>query len=120
MWDMNLKSFITNPSGEDGPVRAGLVQITGVAWSGTSAVKGVEVSLDGGASWRAAEFFGPLLGPHAWRQFVLAVRLSPGTYTIMSRALAYDGEVQPEVRVENERGYGHNGWRDHAVKVTVA
>lgn len=121
MWDMNLKSFVTNPSGEDGQtVRAGMVQITGVAWSGTSAVKGVEVSLDGGASWRAAEFFGPLLGPHAWRQFVLAVRLSPGTYTITSRARAYDGEVQPELRVENERGYGHNGWRDHAVKVTVA
>lgn len=120
MWDMNLKSFVTHPSGEEGTVRAGLVQIVGVAWSGTSAVKAVEVSLDGGASWRAAEFFGPLLGPHAWRQFALAIRLAPGSYTITSRALAYDGEVQPEGRVENERGYGHNGWRDHAVKVTVA
>jgi hypothetical protein len=28
--------------------------------------------------------------------------------------------VQPELRVENERAYAHNGWRDHAVKVTVA
>jgi DMSO/TMAO reductase YedYZ molybdopterin-dependent catalytic subunit len=120
MWDMNLKSFVTHPSGEGETVRAGMVQITGVAFSGTSAVKGVEVSLDGGASWRAAEFFGPLLGPHAWRQFALGVRLNPGTYTVMSRALAYSGEVQPELRLENERGYGHNGWRDHAVKVTVA
>ena len=36
------------------------------------------------------------------------------------RAIAYDGTVQPELRVENERAYAHNGWRDHAVKVTVA
>ncbi|HEU4647125.1 MAG TPA: sulfite oxidase [Burkholderiales bacterium] len=119
MWEMNLKSFVTSPAG-DGPVRAGLVQVHGVAFSGDSAVKGVDVSLDGGASWRPASFFGPLLGPYAWRQFVLPVRLSAGSYTITSRATAYDGTVQPELRVENERAYAHNGWRDHAVKVTVA
>ncbi|HJS36783.1 MAG TPA: sulfite oxidase [Burkholderiales bacterium] len=119
MWDMNLKSFVTSPSGE-GPVRAGLVQVSGVAFSGTSAVKAVEVSIDGGASWKPANFSGPLLGPYAWRRFVLPVRLAAGNYAITSRAIAYDGSVQPELRVENERAYGHNGWRDHAVKVTVA
>ena len=65
-------------------------------------------------------FSGPLLGPYAWRRFVLPVRLAAGSYAITSRAIAYDGTVQPELRVENERAYGHNGWRDHAVKVTVA
>jgi sulfite dehydrogenase len=119
MWDMNLKSFVTSPAG-DGPVRAGVVQVHGVAFSGESAVKAVEVSLDGGGTWRAASFSGPLLGPYAWRRFVLPIRLSAGNYTITSRATAYDGTVQPELRVENERGYTHNGWRDHAVKVTVA
>jgi DMSO/TMAO reductase YedYZ molybdopterin-dependent catalytic subunit len=119
MWDMNLKSFVTGPT-DAAPVRAGMVQIHGVAFSGTSAVKAVEVSVDGGASWRPANFSGPLLGPYAWRRFVLPLRMVPGTYTVTSRALAYDGSVQPELRVENERAYGHNGWRDHAVKVTVA
>ena len=119
MWDMNLKSFVTSPSGE-GPVRAGMVQVNGVAFSGTSAVKAVEVSIDGGATWKPASFSGPLLGPYAWRRFVLPVRLAAGTYSITSRAIAYDGQVQPELRVENERAYAHNGWRDHAVKVTVA
>jgi len=119
MWDMNLKSFVTSPSGE-GPVRAGLVQVYGVAFSGTSSVKAVEVSLDGGASWKPASFSGPILGPYAWRRFVLPVRLAAGSYAITSRAIAYDGEVQPEHRVENERAYGHTGWRDNAVKVTVA
>jgi DMSO/TMAO reductase YedYZ molybdopterin-dependent catalytic subunit len=119
MWEMNLKSFVTSPDGE-GSVRSGVVQIHGVAFSGASAVKAVEVSVDGGATWRPAEFSGPLLGPYAWRRFVLPLRLSAGNYAITSRAIAYDGSVQPELRVENERGYAHNGWRDHAVKVTVA
>jgi sulfite oxidase len=119
MWEMNLKSIITHPAGEGETVRAGLVQVHGVAFHGASTVKGVEVSFDDGSSWREASFFGPLVGPYAWRQFVLAARLSAGTYTIASRAIGFDGQVQPEVRVENERGYGHNGWRDHAVKVTV-
>lgn len=119
MWQMNLKSFVTGPSG-DAPVRAGIVQIHGVAFSGTSAVKAVEVSLDGGSNWRPASFFGPLIGPFAWRQFVLPARLGAGSHTLASRAIGFDGEVQPELRIENERAYAHNGWRDHAVKVTVA
>jgi sulfite oxidase len=119
MWEMNLKSFVTHPAG-NAPLRAGPAQVHGVAWSGTSPVSAVEVSLDGGKTWRAARFFGPDMGQYAWRQFVLPVTLAAGSYEITSRAIAADGEVQPELRVENERGYAHNGWRDHAVKVTVS
>lgn len=118
MWEMNLKSFVTHPAG--GQLRTGATQVHGVAWSGESPVSAVEVSLDGGKSWRAARFFGPDMGRYAWRQFVLPVTLAAGSYEITSRAIASDGEVQPELRVENERAYAHNGWRDHAVKVTVA
>ncbi|MBE0613394.1 MAG: sulfite oxidase [Burkholderiales bacterium] len=120
MWEMNLKSFITHPADDSKPVRAGMVQVHGVAFSGGSPVNAVEVSIDGGKTWHAARFIGPNLGRYAWRDFVLPVRLAPGSYTITSRAIADDGEVQPELRVENHRGYGHNGWRDHAVKVKVA
>ena len=120
MWEMNVKSFITHPAGGAEPLRPGIVQLHGVAWSGASAVKGVEVSLDGGQTWRPAQSFGPDLGRYAWQQFVLPVRLVPGNYVFASRATDVDGDTQPELRVENERGYAHNGWRDHAVKVTVA
>lgn len=120
MWEMNLKSFVTNPAGGPEPVKAGLVQIHGVAFSGSSPVTGVEVSLDGGQSWRAATFVGPHMGRYAWRNFVAQANLQAGSYAITSRAIAADGEVQPELRVENERAYAHNGWRDHAVRVTVA
>ena len=119
MWQMNLKSFVTSPSGGES-LRAGTLQVHGVAFTGGSPVKGVEVSVDGGKSWRAAEFIGPHMGKHAWRHFVAEVNLAPGSHLITSRAIAIDGTVQPELRVENERGYAHNGWRDHAVAVTVA
>ncbi|HEX2199331.1 MAG TPA: sulfite oxidase [Burkholderiales bacterium] len=118
MWEMNVKSFITHPAGGPEPLRAGAAQVYGVAFS-FGGVRSVEVSLDGGRSWRQAQFFGPELGPHAWRQFVLPVRLDPGSHVFASRATSASGDTQPELRVENERGYGHNGWRDHAVKFTV-
>jgi DMSO/TMAO reductase YedYZ molybdopterin-dependent catalytic subunit len=119
MWEMNLKSFITHPAG-DAPLRPGVVQLHGVAFSGGSGVQAVEVSVDGGRTWWQAPFFGPYLGRHAWRQFATPVRLERGSHVLASRAIGTDGGVQPEMRLENERGYGHNGWRDHAVKVTVA
>jgi len=119
MWQMNLKSFVTSPAGGE-TLRAGPVQVHGVAFTGGSPIKGVEVSVDGGRSWQPAAFFGPHLGRYAWRQFVAQATLGPGQHLITSRAIAIDGTVQPELRVENERAYAHNGWRDHAVAVTVA
>jgi hypothetical protein len=83
-------------------------------------VKAVEVSLDGGKDWQMARFVGPELGPYAWRPFVLFVELKPGSYSIASRATDDQGAMQPEGRLDNERGYGHNGWRDHAVSLVVA
>lgn len=117
MWEMNVKSWVTNPLADS---KAGRTQIWGVAFGGAQAVKGVEVSIDGGKSWRKARFIGPDLGQFAWRPFVLEAELKPGKYTIASRATDSKGNVQPENFPENERGYGHNGWRRHAVEVTVA
>lgn len=117
MWEMNVKSWVTSPVTS---AAAGRVQIQGVAFGGAHAVKSVEVSIDGGRSWRKARFVGPDLGQFAWRPFVLEAELKPGTYTIASRATNTKGGTQPEEFPENERGYGHNGWRRHAVEVTVA
>jgi sulfite dehydrogenase len=119
MWEMSVKSWITHPAGE-GPVRAGTAQVSGVAFAGVNGVKRVEVSLDGGKTWKDARFFGPDLGHYAWRQFVLPVEFKAGgNYTLVSRASDTAGNTQPELRQENERGYAHNGWRDHGVKLIV-
>lgn len=120
VWEMNVKSWVNFPNSDSGPVSSGMVQINGVAFGGINAVKRVEVSVDGGKTWKEAKFIGPDLGRYAWRQFVFPVKLQPGTYSIASRAIDAEGNVQPETRVENLSGYGNNSWRDHAVQVTVA
>ena len=74
MWEMNIKSWINNPAG--GTVRAGVVQINGVAFSGGKGVRLVEVSVDGGKNWEEAKFLGPNLGKYAWREFIYPDRKS--------------------------------------------
>lgn len=119
MWEMPVKSWVNHPSGEQ-TARAGRVMVDGVAFGGIHPVRGVEVSVDGGQTWQEARLVGPDLGRYAWRQFSLPVTLQPGRYTLVSRATDSQGNTQPELRRENERGYGHNGWRDPAVSLTVA
>jgi sulfite oxidase len=80
----------------------------------------VEVSTDGGKSWQEAAFTGPDFGRFAWRVFVFPAELSPGTYTITSRATDTQGNVQSETTEPNHRGYDYNGWSRLAVDVTVA
>lgn len=118
--EMTVKSWINSPLPEDGPLKAGTAQIQGVAFGGMHAVKGVEVSIDGGKTWQAARFVGPDLGKYAWRQFVLQARLPAGSHLLASRATDTAGNVQPETRGENQSGYNNTSWLDHAVTVTVA
>ncbi|MEI7496528.1 MAG: sulfite oxidase [Betaproteobacteria bacterium] len=117
--EMTVKSWINSPNGEGGAPTAGLMQIQGVAFGGLNAIKKVEVSIDGGKSWREARLVGPDMGKYAWRQFVLSARLPAGNYTLASRAIDAAGNVQPETRGENVSGYNNTSWVDHAVKVTV-
>ena len=117
-WEMPVKSWITRPTDETGTVKAGNVQIVGVAMGGMKKVRSVKVSIDGGQSWKKAKFVGPDLGKYAWRQFVLEANLAPGSYNLASMASG-GGKTQPELRYENRRGYAHNGWKDHSVNIKV-
>jgi sulfite dehydrogenase len=118
--EMSVKSWINSPIPEDGNRAAGKVQIQGVAFGGMNAIKGVEVSVDGGKTWKQARLIGPDMGKYAWRQFALQADLPKGSYTLASRATDDKGNVQPETRGENQSGYNNTSWADHAVTVTVA
>ena len=120
VWEMPPKSWINFPADPGQPVKAGRVQIQGVAMGGMSAAKTVEVSVDGGKSWQQAQFVGPDLGKYAWREFVFSAELKPGSYQLASRTSNQSGQSQPEERVENKHGYLNNSWRDHMVTVSVA
>ena len=118
--EMSVKSWINSPLPEDGQLTAGVAQIHGVAFGGVNAVKGVEVSIDGGKTWKTAKLIGPDMGKYAWRQFVLQAELPKGTHQLASRATDEKGNAQPENRGENQSGYNNNSWLDHSVTVTVA
>ena len=118
--EMSVKSWVNSPSPDAGVQREGWMQINGVAFGGMHAVKGVDVSIDGGKTWQQARLVGPDLGKYAWRQFVLPAHFSRGNYVVTSRATDMAGNVQPETRGENVSGYNNASWLDHAVKVNVA
>lgn len=119
VWEMGPKSWINSPAPESGPLVAGPVQIKGVAFGGINAVKSVEVSVDGGKTWKQARLVGPDMGRYAWRQFVLPATLEPGSHTIACMVVDAEGNRQPEGRVENAGGYNNNSWRDHALTLSV-
>jgi sulfite oxidase len=117
VWEMPVKSFVTQPLEE---VTTGQAVISGVAFGGTRPVERVEVSVDGGESWEEAELVGPDLGRYAWRTFVLVKDLEAGEHRIVSRAIDSEGNEQPREVEPNDAGYNHNGWYAHGVDITAA
>ena len=89
-----VKSVITRPSGNMTMSGAGYYEVSGVAWSGHGVITKVEVSLDGGATWTAAEMPGPVL-PRCLTKFRVAWDWDGKPATIMSRATDEMGNVQP-------------------------
>lgn len=120
VWTMDAKSWVTSPSPDSVPVKAGLVQIMGVAMGGLEDVAKVDVSLDGGKTWQAARLVGPDLGKYAWRQFVLASNLKAGQYDVSCRVTTKAGVEQVATSTENAAGYLNSGWIAHTVKINVA
>src|ERR1700720_1554859 len=54
------KSVITFPSGGQKLPAPGFYDISGLAWSGAGAIRNVEVSTDGGQTWKAADLRSPV------------------------------------------------------------
>ncbi|MBC7940820.1 MAG: hypothetical protein H7Z19_13840 [Chitinophagaceae bacterium] len=118
--EMSVKSWINSPNPDSAQRKTGPVQIHGVAFGGLDAIRRVEVTLDGGKSWRDARFVGPDLGRYAWRQFALMAHLPAGNHLLASRATDAAGKVQPPQRFESAGGYNNTSWLDHAVQAMVA
>ncbi|WP_299211794.1 sulfite dehydrogenase [uncultured Tateyamaria sp.] len=93
-FELGVKSTITTPSFGGPPVREGLQQVTGVAWSGAGKIAKVEVSADGGRSWADAILHGAIL-PKAITRFAIAWNWDGNPSILMSRATDEMGAVQP-------------------------
>ncbi len=88
-------------------VQAGEVVLGGRAWAGRLDVSRVEVSEDGGRTWREAELGGPV-SPYAWRPWTYRWLARPGEYVLCVRAQDSEGGVQPTDQDWNFHGIGNN------------
>ncbi len=94
-FDMEAKSVITSPSGGMN-VRPGELMIQGFAWSGNGSIKAVDVTTDGGRTWREATVEGPVLDKCLTR-FRFPWKWNGAPVSIASRAVDSTGYVQPTV-----------------------
>lgn len=91
---MEVKSVITAPSGGQTLREPGFCEIRGLAWSGRGAIRRVDVSVDGGQSWREASLQAPVLSKCLTR-YRLPWRWEGGPAVLLSRAVDETGAVQP-------------------------
>jgi sulfane dehydrogenase subunit SoxC len=94
MFVMEAKSVITSPSGGHRLPGPGFHEIRGLAWSGRGLVRRVEVSVDGGKTWRDAKLQAPVLR-FAHALFRLDWRWDGRPAVLQSRCTDETGYVQP-------------------------
>ena len=89
----------------------------GYAWSGRGDIARVEVSTDGGRSWRDATL-AQGIGRYAWRQWHADVEpRGSGRLVLVARATTTAGATQPLEEVRNERGYENSAARPVRIEI---
>ena len=115
--ELFVKSNITEAPSR---ARAGeTVTLRGFAFSGAPDIAKVELSDDGGESWRPAAL-DPQHDPYAWRLW--SFRYTPvaaGSVTLFARATDVRGTAQPREAVWNQSGYLYNGWHSARIEVSA-
>jgi sulfane dehydrogenase subunit SoxC len=91
---MEAKSVIVRPSGAQQLKGHGHYEICGLAWTGRGRIRRVEVSVDGGRSWREARLEEPVL-PKCLTAFRAPWRWDGSPAILQSRATDESGYVQP-------------------------
>jgi DMSO/TMAO reductase YedYZ molybdopterin-dependent catalytic subunit len=103
-----VNSLITAPTAGERLATGRPAMLEGMAWDGGSGIDRVEVSADGGTSWRAAQLGddGGRFSLRPWRfTFTPAKR---GLLSLMARATNRIGQTQSPTLIANPSGYHHN------------
>src|SRR5262249_42722906 len=107
-FDMEPKSLITRPSGGDRLAGAGLYRVTGISWAGPGRITSVEITVDGGATWKRAELQTPVL-PRAHTRFNWSWNWDGTEALIASRCTDDTGYTQPPIpELVKVRGFNSN------------
>jgi sulfite oxidase len=106
-----VNAIVTSPQAGE-RVAAGAVRIEGIALAGGGrTIERVELSPDGGTSWKQAHLEGDG-GPWTWRLWSTELELVAGEHEIVARAFDSAGQTQPSGvdQVWNFKGYMNNAW----------
>ncbi len=104
-----LNSDVLSPP-DGATLPAGPLEVRGYAFAGGDRhVARVDVSADGGRSWREADLLDDL-GRWAWRHWQITLQLDPGEHEVLVRAWDSSAATQPddEAGLWNPKGYVNN------------
>jgi DMSO/TMAO reductase YedYZ molybdopterin-dependent catalytic subunit len=91
--------------------------LRGRSWSGNARIRSVEVSTDGGATWRSARPIGAGT-TRGWLRWEFPWQpAGPGSYTLRARATDATGATQPAQAPYNTQGYLFSAVVAHPVVV---
>ena len=118
IYGMPLNAAICEPASLT-ELRAGRVAIRGYAIATAREITRVDVSTDGGGTWRQAELAPDTGARWSWRFWSAVVDLPPGEYELVVRAWDCAGQTQPSSPADtwNFKGYLCAAW--HRVRVSV-
>jgi DMSO/TMAO reductase YedYZ molybdopterin-dependent catalytic subunit len=116
--EMVVNSLITNlVNGQQVPSGRPL-EVKGIAWDGGYGIARVEVSADGGQTWRTTTL-GTDYGRFSFRPWTYAITpTDKGVLTLMARATNRNGATQTFQLIPNPAGYHHNVVQRVALAVT--
>ncbi len=83
------------------------LEVKGIAWDGGFGIDTVEVSVDGGQSWRPGAL-GEDLGRYSFRPWSYQFVPVAGAHVVMVKATNRLGQSQPREPIPNPAGYHHN------------
>jgi DMSO/TMAO reductase YedYZ molybdopterin-dependent catalytic subunit len=116
--EMVVNSMITAPDDGHTMRAAETTEIRGLAWDGGYGINRVEISVDGGETWREAAL-GNDFGRFAFRSFRFPFTpAQAGKYQVMARASNSVGQIQAEKLIFNPAGYHNNVMRPLTINVT--
>ena len=95
-FELGPKSVITRPSGGQKLPGRGFYEITGLAWTGGGRVTRVDLSVDGGKTYKETQLQDPVL-PYAHARFRFAWEWNGEEAILQSRCTDEKGEVQPTI-----------------------
>jgi len=103
---MPVKSLVTHPA--NGAASGMQTEVRGHAWSGDRTIDRMDISIDFGATWQAAELDAPA-NDGAWQNWRTNVEFPiAGYYEVWARATDSAGEMQPFAIDWNPKGYLNN------------